>query len=406
MIQYIQKLHLDRLLSIQMMIQCAGIGWMSFFFARGDMYPAAVLQSINGLIFIGRFGSVHDLFESKIAKIFSIFACIEAISFINYLYDASLSPNIRAGLFYHSTMLEFFCYSLVWYINFIFFYVYIKRNGSVELLKVFMLIFFIAGIFANYRAHMLYHVKTGNLTQFNYFYLTLAPIPFIFYFIKSKIKYICLLIVLLCVVFGYKRSGIIACGLLLVANLFLDSNLRLKSILTNSVFVILLLWVSLAYMGNNKALERTQTRMERLESDGGSGRTDHIHNIFSEMQQAPLLHQIIGYGYMGYAARHGNRFIDVELVAIWYYYGLLGWITYALIHFCIIKNIIRLYKFRQLFGLDIVCSLVSFYVIFLFYGMAAEPFSYHFHFCLLFAYLGFIEAIIALHKECQVLKYT
>ena len=395
MLEYFKNLHLERMMNILLLIQCCGLIWMSFFFARGEMYPAAGLMFVNGIIFLLRYGSLKDLFESKISIFFFIFIVLECISFNNYLFDTSRNPALRGGLFYHTSLSYFFCYSIIWYINYIVFYVYVKNTDSIELIKGFIFAFFIAGICNNYRGHMLYHVKTSSLDQINYFYYTLIPIPLLFYFIKSKvIKYICIIIALLCVIFGYKRSGIFACGLLFVINYFLDSDFKVKRMLVNSILAILLVGSTFVALENTMAFKRTQTRMERLENDGGSGRTDNIIKVCNELKNAPFLNQLFGYGFMGHASKY-RKMIDVEFIAILYYYGALGWIVYILIHFLIILRLINLYKNRTYWGKNVVCSYYSFYVILFFYSFAAEPFSYHFFFCLLFVYLGFIEALIS-----------
>lgn len=394
MIRYLRDLHIERMINILMIIQCLGTAWMSFFYARGDMYPLSVFLLINGLLFIFRFGNINDLWETSISKMFLAIVLIECISFCNYLFDSTLNPRLRGGLFFHSSLFAFFCYSIVWYVNYIFIYIYTKKTDSYELVKLFTYCYFGVGVLNCFRAHMQFHVENGSLMQINYFYYSLIPLPLLFYFIRSKAKYVCLLIALICVVYGYKRSGIIACGLILFLNFLLDSNNSLKRILQNTFFVILLIGGSLIYMGNNSALERTQERMENLSKDGGSGRERNIPKIVQRVNDSPFQSQLVGHGFMGHAARYRNM-IDVEMIGILYYYGIIGWLFYLLLHISFIRKLYILYRNKSFWGLNLVCSYFTCYAILFFYSFAAEPFSYHYFFILLFVYLGFIEAIIS-----------
>ena len=398
MLQYIRDLHLERMINILMIIQCVGIVWMTFLFARGDMYSAAILQWINGLVFIGRYGKVSDFFETRLSKLFFIFVVIEIIAFVNYLFDFSLDTSSLGGLFYHASLPKFFCYSLVWYLNYVFFYIYTQKSDSIDLLKIFAVLYFIAGVLNNYRAHTIYHIQDGRLEQLNYFYYALVPLPFMFFFIKGKIRYLLLLIVLSCVIYGYKRSGIFACGLIFLLNFFIENAMNIKKVLWNSLLIISLLFAFSYYMENNKALERTQTRLERLEDDGGSGRTGNMERVLKRVETAPAINQIFGHGFMGQAARY-RKMVDVEIAAILYYYGLAGWIVYLMIHIWLIRKIIFMYKNRVPNNPNVLYSYVTCYSILFFYSIAAEPFSYLYFFCLIFVYLGFIESYLAKHHN-------
>lgn len=393
MLQYIRNLHLERMINIMMIVQCVGIVWLTFLFARGNAYPASLLLWINGIVFICRFGQVIDFYETNLSKLFSLLVVVEVIAFGNYLFDSSKDTALLGGLFYHANLGAFFCYSLTWYLNYVFFYIYTKKSDSVNLLKIFVVLYFIAGVLNNYRGHITFHVGTGDLTQFNYFYYALIPLPLLFYFINNKFKYIFILITLFCVVYGYKRSGIFACGLIFMANFFIDGTKGFKTFFLNCLIVATLGFGSSYFMSNNKAVERTQTRFERLESDGGSGRTTNIGYVVERVTEAPVINQIFGYGFMGHAAKY-RKMVDVEFIAVLYYYGIVGWTIYLFIHLWFMRKIFMLYRNRHIVTSSIVCSYFTFYSILFFYSIAAEPFSYLFYFSLLFVYLGFIEAVL------------
>lgn len=396
MIRFVRELHLERIINILLIIQCIGIVWMTFLYARGDMFPASVLLFINGGVFIWKYGNVSYAFETILSRLFLIFVLVEALAFGNYLFDDSKNTRFLGGLFYNTSLFEFFCYSLVWYLNYLFFYIYTKKSDSVILLKIFVILYFVAGILNNYRAHMTFHVQNGDLSQINYFYYALIPLPLLFYFVNNKLKYIFLVFALLCVIYGYKRSGIFACGLIFIVNFFIDSSKSIKSFLLNCFLTLIIIFVSSYYVGNNKAIERTQTRLERLDSDGGSGRTKNIENIIERVKTAPTVNQIFGYGFMGHVAKY-HKMVDVEVFAILYYYGIVGWLVYIVIHIWLIRKICYLYRIRDVIGSNVLSSYSTCYSILIFYSIAAEPFSYLFFFCLIFVYLGFIEAYLNEH---------
>lgn len=170
----------------------------------------------------------------------------------------------------------------------------------------------------------------------------------------------------------------------------LDSKNGLKTILINLFLSTLLIGGSLTLGGNNFALERTQKRMSKLENDGGSGRDKHILIILDKVDKSSALNFLFGHGYMGHYVRYKGNF-DVDFFAILYYYGLIGWFVYLILHASIITKLVSLYRRKKYWGEKVINSYISCYVLFLFYSFAAEPFTYHFFFILLFVYLGLIE---------------
>ena len=123
------------------------------------------------------------------------------------------------------------------------------------------------------------------------------------------------------------------------------------------------------------------------------GRTKNIENIIERVKTAPTVNQIFGYGFMGHAAKY-HKMVDVEVFAILYYYGIVGWLVYIVIHIWLIRKICYLYRIRDVIGSNVLSSYSTCYSILIFYSIAAEPFSYLFFFCLIFVYLGFIEAYL------------
>ena len=135
------------------------------------------------------------------------------------------------------------------------------------------------------------------------------------------------------------------------------------------ILTLIIIFVSSYYVGNNKAIERTQTRLERLDSDGGSGRTKNIENIIERVKTAPTVNQIFGYGFMGHAAKY-HKMVDVEVFAILYYYGIVGWLVYIVIHIWLIRKICYLYRIRDVIGSNVLSSYSTCYSILIFYVIA------------------------------------
>lgn len=391
----ISKLELNKPINLFLIIQAIGIVWMAYLHASGQMYPASVLLTINGLIFIFKYGKINDFFETRLNKIFLLLTTISVISFINYFYY----NRYTGSLFYNCSLFQLFCYSLLWINLYMFFYIYVKRNKTYNLIYIFAILFFIAGIINNIRAYQNFRVVNNNLMQHHYYYFTLQCLPLLLLRMQSWKKYILILIVTLCSVYAFKRAGIIVCIGILLANIAIDGKLKLKRLfayilLTSGIFLC-----TYHFMEGNENLDRIIQRMENIQDDKGSGRGDNLTSVYTEMSHAPLENQIFGYGFMSMMAKH-KHMVDTEIGSMYYYYGILGLSLYIAFHFLMIQRIIKLIKSRNKEVYNLLSSYTCCYIIFLFYSIAAEVFTYHYLFSMIFVYLGIVESLLS-KKEQQ-----
>lgn len=393
----ISQLELNKPINFFLIIQAIGIVWMAYLHASGQMYPASVLLTINCLVFIFKYGKINDFFETKLNKIFLLLTAISVISFTNYFYY----KRYTGSLFYDCTLFQLFCYSLLWINLYMFFYIYSKRNKTYNLIYIFAILFFIAGIINNIRAYQNFRVVNSDLMQHHYYYFTLQCLPLLLLRVQSWKKYILILIVTLCSVYAFKRAGIIVCAGILLANIAIDGRLKLKRLLAYILLAGGIFLCAYHFMEGNENLDRIILRMENIQDDKGSGRGDNLASVYTEMNHAPLENQIFGYGFMSMMAKH-KHMVDAEIGSMYYYYGILGISLYILFHFLMITRIIKLFKSKNKEIYKLLPSYTSCYIIFLFYSIAAEVFTYHYLFSMLFVYLGTIERIFSKYKITTV----
>ena len=372
----ISQLELNKPINFFLIIQAIGIVWMAYLHASGQMYPASVLLTINCLVFIFKYGKINDFFETKLNKIFLLLTTISVISFTNYFYY----KRYTGSLFYDCTLFQLFCYNLIY---------------------IFAILFFIAGIINNIRAYQNFRVVNSDLMQHHYYYFTLQCLPLLLLRVQSWKKYILILIVTLCSVYAFKRAGIIVCAGILLANIAIDGRLKLKRLLAYILLAGGIFLCAYHFMEGNENLDRIILRMGNIQDDKGSGRGDNLASVYTEMNHAPLENQIFGYGFMSMMAKH-KHMVDAEIGSMYYYYGILGISLYILFHFLMITRIIKLFKSKNKEIYKLLPSYTSCYIIFLFYSIAAEVFTYHYLFSMLFVYLGTIERIFSKYKITTV----
>lgn len=383
------QLQLNKSINIFFIIQAIGIVWMAFLHASGQMYPASVLLTANYLLYIFKYGKLSYFFETGINRIFFFLTIVSIISFTNYFYY----DRYTGSLFYNCSLFQLFCYSLLWVNLYMFFYVYGKKNNKYNLIYIFAIFFFIAGIINNIRAYQHFRVVNSDLIQHHYYYFTLQCLPLLLLYIQSWKKYILILIVTLCSVYAFKRAGIIVCSSILLANIIIDGHFKIKRLL---IYILLAGGVFLCtyhLMEGNDNLERVIQRMENIQDDNGSGRGDNLKNLYTEISNSSLENQIFGYGFMSMLAKH-KHMVDAEWGSMLYYYGIIGIILYILFHILMVKRIIMIAKSPNKVIHKLLPSYTTCYIIFLIYSIAGEVFTYHYLLAMIFVYLGISESIL------------
>lgn len=329
--------------------------------------------------FIKRRGNISN---SKLFKLFTSLLLFIVLSFINFTYPMDIS----GFMFHNANKFEIFFFSIVWYVNFLFFFNISIFNIN-RFIKFFSLFFFILAIYSNYRAYIYFRIDSVELRQHHYFYFLLTALPLCFFFFSRALRYVFLSITTIAVLFSFKRSGLIVCAFILLLMVINDyRGLKSKKIYLS---ILVLCFYFLVYMiqGNLvDAYERIIYRFGALESDGGSGRLDYVKMVFDFSNDNFFPNGIIGNGFWSMYSKTGH-FIDFEWASIFYYYGLFALIIYLFFHLLMIKRIVLLFKTKnELFLSYSVC-----YSVFFTYSFIGELFCYQYLSIPLFIYLGYVE---------------
>ena len=390
----ISQLKLSKPINLFLIIQAIGIVWMAYLHASGQMFPASVLLTINCLLFIFRYGQLSFFSETGLNKIFILLTITSVISFTNYLYY----ERYTGGLFFNCTLFQLFCYSLLWVNIYIFFYIYVRRNNNYDIVYIFAILFFIAGIINNFRSYQYFRVVNDTLVQHHYYYFTLQCLPLLLMRVHSWKKYILILIVTLCSIYAFKRAGIIVCGGILLANIIIDTHYKFHRLVGLLFIVSGIFYGTYYYMKGNENIDRIIQRIENIQDDKGSGRGENFVDVYNEISHAPIENKILGYGFMSMLSKH-KHMVDVEIASMYYYYGIIGLILYLLFHCFMIFRFFSMITSKDKEIINLSASFASCYVIFLIYSIAGEVFTYHYLFIMVFVYLGTIEGLYYNKKQ-------
>lgn len=371
-------------------------GIIVFFSASGLHYPISIFLGINTILYLVVCNSSKSLAclfkKSWMFRIFLLLAFISMISYINVTdYSLPKIPFLKRADYYN-----LFFYSLVWFFNFIFTAVYTLRINSYKLIYYSVVIFFVCAIYSNIRAYMYNRTVLSTLIQYHYYYYVLVCLPFLFIKSAKLIRYLLLLIAFVATIYSFKRSGVFVCMIMFVFFLYADYKRSLKTFVGGILLLIPILFVFNKYVASAEATLRTMGRMETLAEDRGSGRGDNLITTLELIDKGSFEERLLGHGSMSMVICHYHM-IDVEWVAIYYYYGLIGIILYVLFHFLLLK---RLVCIKQTFKDNdkILYAYIACWTIFAFYSFTGEMFSYQYLSSLLFIFLGMMEGLIILQK--------
>lgn len=390
MFKYFCRLHLSRPINLFLIIESLLVVWLSFLHTSGAMFPAAVCMTINALLFFFVYGKISYITESSVTKIFCAMALLSILSFSNYWGNS----RFTGGLFFGCSDFQLFCYSLVWLNLYLFYYVYIRRYRDIKLIYIFAILFFIFGVINNFRAYTYFRVVNSSMIQHHYYYFPLMCLPLLFLKAKPVMKYLLILIVVLCTVFAFKRAGIFVSVAILMVNIIIDARFKFKRLIVYSLICVGIFATTYSLMENNENLLRLEQRMNNISEDKGSGRLTNLKGVFAEMERASIETQLIGNGFMSFMAKH-RRMVDNEIGSMLYYFGWVGLAIYGIMHVILLKRILFIAKHPNPEIRRFLSSYTSFYVVVAIYTMAGEFFTYHYLFCMFFIYAGTVEGLIS-----------
>ena len=389
-----EKVNFQQLLSqdnIFLGIQFLLTALIVFFSASGLHFPVSVFLMLNTIVYLllNERYSTWIIQNSAIGKIFFCLALVDIISYSNII--PLRLPHIF--LFNRSNHFSLFTYSLAWFFNFSFAAVYLMRVRTFKYITYLGFLFFLCAIYSNFHAYSFNRNTIGNMTQYHYYYFMMVCIPLIFIKTGKISKYIYLFLVLVAVFFSYKRAGILAIALIFISVFVVDYLHSLRGVVIGVAFLIFGSILINKYINGSEEAIRAIERVERIQTDKGSGRLNNAKTVWSNVVKEPVEDLTFGHGFMSWGIKY-KRMIDVEWMSMLYYYGIIGLILYATFF---IALICRLVSIRILYfsGNDkIFCAYLACFIIFVVYSISGEMFSYQYLSSLLFLFLGAIEGSI------------
>ncbi len=168
-------------------------------------------------------------------------------------------------------------------------------------------------------------------------YYLISILPFVLKLPKKQ-RYIILILAAVCIILAGKRTGFITfIALILIYVLTIGKNLKskLKIIALGSILLVIMYSLLSHYMGDE--INHIFQRISEIEEDGGSGRSEMYQIILNEVLNTDGIEFLFGHGYNevlnfrgsgGFSAH--NEFLEVA-----YDYGLVGFIIFLSIFFCV-----------------------------------------------------------------------
>lgn len=260
----------------------------------------------------------------------------------------------------------------LWTTSFLAAFILVRTNENAidNLIKLFLIIYFISFIFFwQGKIFQQDAMKIGMESATNAIYCLISIVPFILFMKKKSISILLLFITFVCTVFSNKRGATIIMALILIPTInAVFSNIKkkfFKNILVISVG-ILIVW-SFIYIGNSYVGGRLLMRFNEIDESGGAGRLEIWTYVLSYFQNSSFIEQLFGHGHravnnIGWASAAHNDFIEVL-----FDYGIVGLIVYLLIHFVLINRAFQLRKTKN----PIFLPYISMYLIFFIMSMVS-----------------------------------
>lgn len=316
--------------------------------------------------------------------------------------------------FYYTTkgnILQYICYPSAALLSSYAMYSYLscRKKNVLNWLRIFFTIFFAIAVYRFVCSDSLLLLLNRGWEQNNYFYLVLMPLPILFINSKSYVNYLYLLICLYVCVCSLKRSALISISLVSTAFLFFQFY---YSSISKKIFVIFLGIVCAFFLTSNvyfiQKYEKSIERMDRIKTDGGSGRTNIITNFLEDdIYDLTTFPEIfVGNGFESISNKYERKLAALhnDWLEILYSYGFVGLLLYISFLFKLVVKCFNLFKEKSPFALSAVVCLILFVV----YGFVANVFYFFFYSAPLFLMVGILDWAeynlekrkgISIHKE-------
>ena len=195
-------------------------------------------------------------------------------------------------------------------------------------------------------------------------YYLLGLLPYVFAISPKKLKLIFFLITLLAIMMTGKRAGFLCMAFIFVLNFLttVQYESKIKKIIFAFVIILTLFFVQDAIVSYFNL--DIFTRLEKLNSDGGSGRAERWSAVLNAVAyNSNPIQLLFGHGYGSTVAFVGHAHNDfVELL---YDYGFILFLLYVLLYVFLIKDALKM----KLQGYPYVREFTSTIVVMLFLAM-------------------------------------
>lgn len=322
-----------------------------------------------------------------ILKPIIFFVVLTVISSINFIYFSNTEISY----------IQYLSYSTSVYLVTLALYAFIYKNPeSIKVIKIFILLFFIIGIYRYFRSEKLIEegIYEKLSRQNNAFYHVLMPLPLLFLFKNKLIKIAALILAFAICVLSVKRSAIIAISLISLVFIYYNYIKGEKKIQSYFIIIVVLL-VVINMFDLFIVFERFNVLSERFDSiqdDGGSGRVAILERFFKQdiydLFKFPEI--LIGNGYSGY----NNKYPALDSshndwTETLYSFGVLGLICLASFFILILKKVKLLVSERS----PIRVGYISAFILFVFYSLVGGNFFFFHTSIILFSFIGISEAM-------------
>ena len=196
-------------------------------------------------------------------------------------------------------------------------------------------------------------------------YYALFLLPTILLSPHKWIKYLAITLTGIVIISSFKRGGLIALVLGLIAYLFVKEVLLEKKItkLLWFILLIIILFIALIFIDNAMG-NIISTRLMNITKDGGSGRDQVWAVTWDMIRYSDLKELLLGHGYnavlkdsrLGFSAH--NDFLEVL-----YNYGIVCFIPYVLLHFQLVKQTFSSIRQKKLISTVMAFTYVFFFIL-------------------------------------------
>lgn len=334
-----------------------------------------LIEIIGGICLFSRKIRILQIKNLRIVLLWTIYATlVTIISHIN------LFTEIRCILWWPMAYCVFYWISIRYNIN-------RHINFFVPLIfAITVVLYYLIRINTVYSLESLFDSKFVDNSVF--YLVLLLPLVSL---LPLKLKYICFVISIIAVAFSFKRSAMIASGLMIGICVYIDCLNLLKNKLLKIILPILVLAIISYYVIylNNTFEGELLVRFENLSEDEGSGRIDIFSKVFFIIENRSFDKNIIGEGcdavikYIGYSSH--NDFIEML-----FDYGILGLIIYLLFF---VRMVLSTMKSRKL-GNNYFQANIASIIVFIVMSMVSHLWLYPTYFAYIIALWAITNAKI------------